>query len=222
MSERSFIPNYNYNFNNNNYNNYNDYDIYNNYYFNERNFNPFINDLNNSFDSIDSNLYENKLDLVKDKNAFRDDILNQTIVPKENNFDNYGIKMDQSTTKFTDKFSGNKRNRCKEKVSQKKKGQKTRKEKEVYIEINTISNENKNKMGRKKKDDINKGIHTKYSADNIIRKIKSNFFLFIHNLLNKSLKDKGMKFLKLNSKLNEVLKRDYNLELLNRTNKRHL
>ena len=217
MSERSFIPNYNYNFNNNNYNNYNDYDIYNNYYFNERNFNPFINDLNNSFDSIDSNLYENKLDLVKDKNAFRDDILNQTIVPKENNFDNYGIKMDQSTTKFTDKLSGNKRNRCKENVSQKKKGQKTRKEKEVYIEINTINNENKNKMGRKKKDDINKGIHTKYSADNIIRKIKSNFFSFIHNLLNKSLKDKGMKFLKLNSKLNEGLKRDYNLDLLNRT-----
>lgn len=182
MSERSFIPNYNYNynFNSNTYNNYNDYDIYNNYYFNERNFNPFINDLNNSFDSMDSNLYENKLDFVKDKNAFRDDILNQTIVPKENNFDNYGIKMDQSTTKFTDKFSGNKRNRYKENVSQKKKGQKTRKEKEVYIEINTINNENKNKMGRKKKDDINKGIHTKYSADNIIRKIKSNFFLFIH------------------------------------------
>ena len=214
MSERSFINSYSYNFNNKNYNYNNDYDFYSNYYFNERNFNPFINDLNNSFDSMNNNLYENKLDLIKDKNDFRDVILNQTIIPKENDYDNYGSKMDQATTKFTDKLSGNKRNRCNENVSQKKKGKKIKKEKEVCIEINIG---NKKNMGRKKKNDINKGIHTKYSADNIIRKIKSNFFFFIHNLLNRSLKNKDMKFLKLNSKLSEVLKRDYNLELLNRT-----
>jgi hypothetical protein len=45
---------------------------------------------------MNNNLYENKLDLVKDKNDFRDVILNQTIIPKENDYDNYGSKMDQS------------------------------------------------------------------------------------------------------------------------------
>ena len=212
MSERSFIPNYNYNNNNCNY--CNDYDFHNNEYFNERILTPFINDLNNSFDSMDNNLFENNLYLVKDKNEFRDDILNQTFIPKENDYGNYGSKMDQATTKITDKLTRNKRNRCKENISQNKNGKKAKKEKEVCIEINIGI---KNNMGRKKKNDINKGIHTKYSADNIIRKIKSNFFIFIHNLLNKSLQNKDMKFLKLNSKLNEVLKRDYNLELLKRT-----
>jgi hypothetical protein len=107
MSERSFIPNYNYNNNNCNY--CNDYDFHNNEYFNERIFTPFINDLNNSFDSMDNNLFENNLYLVKDKNEFRDDILNQTFIPKENDYGNYGSKMDQATTKFTDKFSGKKK-----------------------------------------------------------------------------------------------------------------
>ena len=212
MSERSFIPNYNYNNNNCNY--CNDYDFHNNEYFNERIFTPFINDLNNSFDSMDNNLFENNLYLVKDKNEFRDDILNQTFIPKENDYGNYGSKMDQATTKITDKLTRNKRNRCKENISQNKNGKKAKKEKEVCIEINIGI---KNNMGRKKKNDINKGIHTKYSADNIIRKIKSNFFIFIHNLLNKSLQNKDMQFLKLNCKLNEVLKRDYNLDLLKRT-----
>ena len=204
MSESDFTPNFIYNNNNKYYNSDYDNDSY--YYFNERNFNPFIKDLNNSFDFMDNNLFESELELVKNKNEFPGDILNQTIVQRGNDFGNYGSKMDQATTKFTDKFSGNKRNRSKEK--------KPKKEKEIYIEIN---NGNKNKMGRKKKNDLNKGTHTKFSPDNIIRKIKSNFFLFIHNLLNKSLNNKDMEFLKLDCELNELLKRDFNLKLLNRT-----
>ena len=40
---------------------------------------------------------------------------------------------------------------------------------------------------------------------------------FIHELLNKSIKDKNYQFLKLDSKISENLKRDYNLMLLNIT-----
>ena len=152
----------------------------------------------------------NELSIIKDKNEFPIDILNQNILPKENDFFKNGNKIEQATTKFTDKFVGNKRNRSKEKNI----GKKERKMKEVCIEIN---NGNKKNMGRKRKNDINKGAHSKYSEDNIMRKIKSNFFFYILNLLNKSLINKDMQFLKLNSNLNENLKRDFNIDLLYRT-----
>jgi len=59
-----------------------------------------------------------------------------------------------------------------------------------------------------------RGLHNKYSSDNIIRKIKSNFGKnFYYFLVNHSkLKD----LLKLNSKVNESLKADYNIDLFNK------
>ena len=75
----------------------------------------------------------------------------------------------------------------------------------------------KKTQGRKKKDEKEKGNHTKYSFDNIMRKIKSNFMDFCHKLLNRSIKDRNLQFLKLNSKINENLKRDYNIELFKKT-----
>ena len=77
--------------------------------------------------------------------------------------------------------------------------------------------EEKKTQGRKKKEETDKGNHTKHIEDNIMRKIKSNFFKFCHNLLNKSLKDKSWPFLRMKSTLNENLKRDYNVNLLNKT-----
>ena len=50
-----------------------------------------------------------------------------------------------------------------------------------------------------------------------MRKIKSYFLSYTHNILNKSITDKKLHFLKLNSEINENLKRDYNLNLLNTT-----
>ena len=87
------------------------------------------------------------------------------------------------------------------------------------IEINefTKNGEEKKIQGRKKKGEADKGNHNKDSEDNIMRKIKSNFMAFCHELLNQSLKDKSMAFLKLKSNLNENLKRDYNMKLLNKT-----
>ena len=84
-----------------------------------------------------------------------------------------------------------------------------------YFENN--KNLQKKAQGRKKKEEKDKGNHTKYSFDNIMRKIKSNFMDFCHKLLNRSIKDKNLQFLKLNSKINENLKRDYNIELFKKT-----
>jgi hypothetical protein len=207
MSERSFSPNYNFNNNYDNYNNYFESDKLNNFSFNEKNFNP-IKDLNNSFDSVDNNSpFGNQL--------FPDDKLNKFFIPKAIDFGYSEKKIDQVTTKFTDKLlQNNRKSSSKDYPSQEKIEKKAEKEKEVCIEIN---NGCKIKMGRKKKFDFNKGKHTKNTPDNIIRKIKSNFFSFIHNLLNKSLTNKDIKFLKLSSEINKELKRDFNIKLLNRT-----
>ena len=68
--------------------------------------------------------------------------------------------------------------------------------------------------GRKKKGESAESNHTKHSEDNMMRKIKSFFMHFIHNIVNKSFKNKNFQFLKLNSKISENLKRDFNLKLL--------
>ena len=75
----------------------------------------------------------------------------------------------------------------------------------------------KSKQGRKKKEVTDKGDHTKYKGDNIMRKIKSNFLLFVHNKTNDAIKNKNYQFLKLNPSLNENLKKDFNMELMDRT-----
>ena len=78
--------------------------------------------------------------------------------------------------------------------------------------------------GRKKKEnkDIEKSEHGKFSEDNMMRKIKSHLMDFIINILNESLKekdkdDKTSMFCKIDKDINEVLKRDYNLQLLGKT-----
>ena len=61
------------------------------------------------------------------------------------------------------------------------------------------------------------GNHNKYSEDNMMRKIKAYFFTYCHNFINKSIKDKKLQFLKIYSSISENLKKDFNLDLLNRT-----
>ena len=80
--------------------------------------------------------------------------------------------------------------------------------------INKIKEE-KIKAGRKKKGEKDKGKHTKHCEDNMIRKIKSNFSIYSHNLINQSLKNKNIKFFKLDSEINKNLKKDYNINLMN-------
>jgi hypothetical protein len=73
------------------------------------------------------------------------------------------------------------------------------------------------KQGRKKKDDDEKGDHDKFSEDNMIRKIKSNFIKHVHETINNNISDKDSQLLRLNPHFNEILKIDFNLQLMSTT-----
>ena len=75
----------------------------------------------------------------------------------------------------------------------------------------------KKKAGRKPKNEKEKGNHTKYSKDNVMRKIKSHLLEYIHENLNQSFKNKKYEFLKLDSNINKNLKKDYNIALMKKT-----
>ena len=94
-------------------------------------------------------------------------------------------------------------------------------EEKLIIEMEEINNQPNNdgkKQGRKKKGEITKGNHTKFSSDNIITKIKSHFFKFMHHILNDAIKEKKYKF-KPNC-YKEIIKNTakiYNINLMNLT-----
>ena len=85
------------------------------------------------------------------------------------------------------------------------------------IEGNTQTEEKKKNCGRKSKESNEKGNHNKFSDDNIMRKIKSNLLNYGHKTLNDSFENKKLQFLKLNSEINENLKKDYNEKLMKTT-----
>ena len=88
---------------------------------------------------------------------------------------------------------------------------------EKEIEINK-DNVNK-KRGRRLKDKlyITEAEHDKFKEDNIIRKIKTSIFKYILEHLNNSLENTKYRFYPLDKELNENLKKDFNVELLERT-----
>ena len=114
----------------------------------------------------------------------------------------------------------NDKNKCNEFISKKTKREKESKD---IFEINKTSSTNNESFsipksrGRKKQDVTDKGNHTKFTDDNMMRKIKCHFFNYINTKLNNSLIDKTTSFLKLDNLINENLKKDYNMELMNKT-----
>ena len=80
-----------------------------------------------------------------------------------------------------------------------------------------------NKRGRKKKSEKSQKVknnsseHNKDSPDNMMRKIKTNLMDWIVIILNDSLNDKSLSIYKIDKSINEYLKRDFNLELMERT-----
>ena len=98
-------------------------------------------------------------------------------------------------------------------------GKKTKRSEEITFKLSgTIQNNSKNNnCGRKSKKSLVKGNHDKFAEDNIMRKIKSNFLDYIHKRINDSFKNKKYNFIKLFPQLNELLKKDYNLDLMKRT-----
>lgn len=95
-------------------------------------------------------------------------------------------------------------------------------------DINIIINkgkENKTKtknksginLGRKRRSDEREAYHTKYRSDNMMRKIKTYFMNFVHNYLNESLTFSHKTFLKINKKVSENLRKDFNMSLMQMT-----
>ena len=96
--------------------------------------------------------------------------------------------------------------------------EKNKKEKKEREGKKIVKNNNSKKRGpRPKNGNYNKKAdHNKSTDDNVMRKIKTHIFKYITYILNKSLKYSIHKFLPLNAKLHEDLKRDFNLDLLNK------
>ena len=118
---------------------------------------------------------------------------------QENNYTNLGKTRATSLALGKKRARANRENSIKTKLSEEKTTKK-------------ISN-----CGRKKKDDKEKGNHNQLSDDNMIRKIKSNYLKYNHSQINHSFKDQNLQFLKLDSDINENLKKDYNEQLMKKT-----
>ena len=72
-------------------------------------------------------------------------------------------------------------------------------------------------LGRKRRSDEREAYHTKYRSDNMMRKIKTYFMNFVHNYLNESLIFSHKTFLKINKKVSENLRKDFNMSLMQMT-----
>ena len=77
----------------------------------------------------------------------------------------------------------------------------------------------KKNRGRKRKDESRAVFHTKISQDNIIKKIKGFFLKYLNKILNDSLcfPFEYKQFYKLTSKINENLRKDFNIRLMDMT-----
>ena len=111
----------------------------------------------------------------------------------------------------------NEKNKCDSFLGNKKKRSNDIFEINKSISTNNDSFSSKKNRGRKKKEVTEKGNHTKFTDDNMMRKIKCHFLNDINNKLNASLKEDKNCFLKLDNLINENLKRDYNMTLMNKT-----
>ena len=89
----------------------------------------------------------------------------------------------------------------------------------VSIDIiqKTKKKEPKNFLGRKTKGDNEEREHSKFKEDNKMRKIKSYFLKFLPDYVNSSLSLEHMKFLKIDKTVNQELKKDYNVDLMQKT-----
>ena len=71
------------------------------------------------------------------------------------------------------------------------------------------------KLGRKRNDSYEFSEHNKTKPDNIMRKVKTKISAYTLNNVNKSIITPGKEFKKLDAVINENLKKDYNMNLLN-------
>ena len=88
----------------------------------------------------------------------------------------------------------------------------------VTIDIlpKTEKKEPKSFLGRKTKGDTEEREHSKFKEDNQMRKIKSYFLKYIPDYVNSSLSFVHKRFLKIDKKVNQELKKDFNVELMDK------
>lgn len=80
----------------------------------------------------------------------------------------------------------------------------------------TEKKEPKSFLGRKTKGDTEEREHSKFKEDNQMRKIKSYFLKYIPDYVNSSLSFVHKRFLKIDKKVNQELKKDFNVELMDK------
>ena len=88
----------------------------------------------------------------------------------------------------------------------------------VTIDIlpKTEKKEPKSFLGRKTKGDTEEREHSKFKEDNQMRKIQSYFLKYIPDYVNSSLSFVHKRFLKIDKKVNQELKKDFNVELMDK------
>ena len=87
----------------------------------------------------------------------------------------------------------------------------------INIILEESKNENKNngkKLGRKRKNEEREAFHTKDRDDNKMRKVKTYIMNFILDYLNKSIVYNRKQFLKINKNVNQCLRKDFNMSLM--------
>ena len=89
----------------------------------------------------------------------------------------------------------------------------------ICVPDTVVNGETKEKklLGRKTKGDTEERKHDKYTEDNMLRKIKSNFVSTFPDYVNSSLPPEHPKFLKISKKVNENLNIEYNRNLMKKT-----
>ena len=189
------------------YNEYNEYDI--------DNGQREINNNTTLFSYLEPRCYLDDLERkkVEKENSFTKLDLNKSL--GEVSFNDAGFKTPNEKNKS--RFIGNKSNNLGNLNTKAtsfigKKNERT--DNNDFLIFENLENNKKTKFGRKIKDSLIKGNHNKYAEDNIMRKIKTYFFKYIDEELNSKLKNKNKRFLKLTKKLNENLKKDFNVGLM--------
>ena len=156
--------------------------------------------------SIQKNISIQNFFLNKKRENFDTRIVNQEI-------DNVNKDIDNKADKYNIPIKNNKNKHNIVQINQIKNNK-------IILKENNFKINNNKKPGRIPKSSLNKGYHTKFSHDNILRKIKVKFFnklvKYINNLILLKYKNK-VKFLKpLISNISQNNKKSFNRELISK------
>ena len=172
-------------------------------------------------ENFEKNFSQNQINNLSDNPM--NDILSSTP-----NYENFGFEFDFDLNNIQELPKDQNNNEEKDnqvltstKITFPKIANKTNDNKEIInIILEESKNENKNKgkkLGRKRKNEEREAFHTKDRDDNQMRKVKTYIMNFILDYLNKSIVYNRKQFLKINKNVNECLRKDFNMSLMQMT-----